>query len=48
MLHYIWKSVNYLIIDEIMDGVSEKNKDKLLKLLEYFKTYYNLSFKIKI
>ena len=32
---------DYLIIDEIMDGVSDKNKDKVIKILEYFKNYYD-------
>lgn len=31
---------DYLIIDELMDGVSEKNKDKMIKMLDYFKDYY--------
>jgi len=31
---------DYLIIDEIMDGVSDKNKDKMFRMFDYFKDYY--------
>ncbi len=31
---------DYLIIDEIMDGVSDSNKSKMIKLFDYFKNYY--------
>jgi hypothetical protein len=33
---------DYLIIDEILDGASEINKDKIQKILEYFNEYYNM------
>lgn len=32
---------DYLIIDEIMDGVSDSNKNKMIKMFDYFKNYYD-------